>query len=124
MVASSARRWCLSAMLTIGVFLVVLTVDGLTHANRVVRSSFSDIMRIMIHIEGTLNIVWIADVRNDEGCTPHLVSNEVNRKQHAVITGHRILRFLTKMNPSSCNFLSFIQYISVKTNTAYDDYYT
>ena len=89
-------------MLTIGVFLVVLTVDGLTHANRVVRSSFSDIMRIMIHIEGTLNIVWIADVQNDEGCAPHLVSNEVNRsKQHAVIAGHRILRFLTKMNPSS-----------------------
>ena len=88
-------------MLTIGVFLVVLTVDGLTHANRVVRSSFSDIMRIMIHIKGTLNIVWIADVRNDEGCAPHLVSNEVNRKQHAVITGHRILRFLTKMTPSS-----------------------
>ena len=88
-------------MLTICVFLIALTVDGLTHANRVVRSSFSDIMRIMIHIEGTLNIVWIADVRNDEGCTPHLVSNEVNRKQHAVIAGHRILRFLTKMNPSS-----------------------
>ena len=89
-------------MLTIGVFLVVLTVDGLTHANRVVRSSFSDIMRIMIHIEGTLNIVWIADVRNDEGCAPHLVSNEVNRKQHVVIAaGHRILRFLTKMTPSS-----------------------
>ena len=88
-------------MLTIGIFLVVLTVDGLTHANRVVRSSFSDIVRIMIHIEGTLNIVWIADVPNDEGCAPHLVSNEVNMKQHAVITGHRILRFLTKMNPSS-----------------------
>ena len=88
-------------MLTIGVFLVVLTVDGLTHANRVVRSSFSDIMRIMIHVKGTLNIAWIADVRNDEGCAPHLVSNEVNRKQPAVIAGHRILRFLTKMTTSS-----------------------
>ena len=71
-------------MLTICVFLIALTVDGLTHANQVVRSSFSDIMRIMIHIEGTLNIVWIADVQNDEGCAPHLVSNEVNMKQHAV----------------------------------------
>ena len=29
------------------------------------------------------------------------ISNEVNRKQHAVIAGHRILRFLTKMTPSS-----------------------
>ena len=67
-------------MLTIGVFLIVLTVDGLTHANREIRSSFTDIMRIIIHIEGTLNIVWIADVRNDEGCAPHLVSNEVNRR--------------------------------------------
>ena len=89
-------------MLAISTFFMTLTVDGLTHANMVTRTPFSDIMRIMIHIEGTLNIVWIADVRNDEGCAPHLVSNEVNRsKQHAVIAGHRILRFLTKMTPSS-----------------------
>ena len=111
-------------MLTIGVFLVVLTVDGLTHANRVVRSSFSDIMRIMIHIEGTLNIVWIADVRNDEGCTPHLVSNEVNRKQHAVITRASNFAIFDENDPIFMNFLCFIQHISVKTNTAYDDYYT
>ena len=111
-------------MLTIGVFLVVLTVDGLTHANRVVRSSFSDIMRIMIHIEGTLNIVWIADVRNDEGCAPHLVSNEVNRKPARSDRWASNFAIFDENEPIFMNFLSFIQYISVKTNTAYDDYYT
>ena len=79
----------------------------------------------MIHIEGTVNIAWIADVRNDEGCAPHLVSNEVNRsKQHAVIAGHRIFSIFDENDPIFMNFLSFIQHISLKTNTAYDDYYT
>ena len=58
----------------------------------------------MIRIKGTLNIIWIADVWNDEGCVPYLVSNEAIREQHAVIAGHRILRFLTKMTPSSWIF--------------------
>jgi len=55
-------------MLAISTFFMTLTVDGLTHANMVTRTSFSDIMRMMIRIKGTLNIIWIADVRNDEGC--------------------------------------------------------
>ena len=117
---TAARRWCLSA---IGVFLVVLTVDGLTHANREIRSSFSDIMRIMIHIEGTLNIVWIADVRNDEGCAPHLVSNEEQRPARSDRWASNFAIF-DENDPIFMNFLSFIQHISVKTNTAYDDYYT
>ena len=121
---TAARRWCLSAMLTIGVFLVVLTVDGLTHANREIRSSFSDIMRIMIHIEGTLNIVWIADVRNDEGCAPHLVSNEVNRRPARSDHWASNFAIFDENDPIFMNFLSFIQHISVKTNPAYDDYYT
>ena len=111
-------------MLTIGVFLVVLTVDGLTHANREIRSSFSDIMRIMIHIEGTLNIVWIADVRNDEGCAPHLVSNEVNRRPARSDHWASNFAIFDENDPIFMNFLSFIQHISVKTNPAYDDYYT
>jgi|TARA_Y100001956_G_scaffold68428_1_gene71019 hypothetical protein len=41
----------------------------------------------MICIKGTLNIIWIADVWNDEECAPYLVSNEAKRKQHAVIAG-------------------------------------
>ena len=111
-------------MLTIGVFLVVLTVDGLTHANHVIRSSFSDIMRIMIHIEGTLNIVWITDVRNDEGCAPHLVSNQLNRRPARSDRWASNFAIFVENDPIFMNFLSFIQHISVKTNPAYDDYYT
>ena len=95
-------------MLTIGVFLIALTVDGLTRANRVVRSSFSDIMRIMIHIEGTLNIVWIADVRNDEGCTPHLVSNEVNKEAARSDRWASNFAIFDENEPIFMNFLSFI----------------
>ena len=111
-------------MLTICVFLIALTVDGLTHANQVVRSSFSDIMRIMIHIEGTLNIVWIADVQNDEGCAPHLVSNEVNRRPARSDRWASNFAIFDENDLIFIIFLSFIQHISVKTNPAYDDYYT
>ena len=64
--------------LTIGTFLMTLTVDSLTHVNQVMRSPFSDIARIMIHIKGMPNIIWIADVRNNGGCTPYPASNELS----------------------------------------------
>ena len=62
--------------LTIDTFLMTLTVDSLTHVNQVMRSPFSDIARIMIHTKGMPNIIWIADVRNNGGCTPYPASNE------------------------------------------------
>ena len=68
--------------LTIGTFLMTLTVDSLTHVNQVMRSPFSDIARIMIHINGMPNIIWIADVRNNGGCAPYPASNEGSKVQH------------------------------------------
>ena len=55
---------------------MTLTVDSVTHVNQVMRSPFSDIARIMIHTKGMPNIIWIADVRNNGGCTPYPASNE------------------------------------------------
>ena len=81
--------------LTIGTFLMTLTVDSLTHVNQVMRSPFSDIARIMIHIKGMPNIIWIADVRNNGGCAPYPASNEGSKVQHHQRSLYdRILRFL------------------------------
>ena len=34
------------------------------------------------NIKGTLNIIWIADVRNNGGCTPYPASNEGSKVEH------------------------------------------
>ncbi len=75
-----------------GTFLMTLTVDSLTHVNQVMRSPFSDIARIMIHIKGMPNIIWIADVRNNGGCAPYPASNEGSKGSK--VQHDRILRFL------------------------------
>ena len=82
--------------LTIGTFLMTLTVDSLTHVNQVMRSPFSDIARIMIHIKGMPNIIWIADVRNNGGCAPYPASKRDRRDRRCNTTSDadRILRFL------------------------------
>ena len=78
----------------------------------------------MIRIKGILNIIWIADVWNDEGCAPYLVSNEAIRKQHAVIAVHPILDDFSGNDLTFMIFLQPHQGYSVKTNVVYDDYYT
>ena len=55
-----------------------------------------------LHTEGMhmhiLNIIWIADVQNDEGCAPHLVSNDEFKGS----SDRRASNFaLTKMTPPS-----------------------
>ena len=78
----------------------------------------------MIRIKGILNIIWISDVWNDEGCAPYLVSNEaVKEKQHE----RSLASILDDFQENDLTYMIFLrlhQGYSVKTNVANDDYYT
>ncbi len=78
----------------------------------------------MIRIKGTLNIIWIADVWNDKGCSPYLVSNEAIRVAARSDRWGSILEIFQENGLTFMIFLQLHRGDSMKTNVAYDDYYT
>ena len=107
--------------------MMTLAVDVLTHSIHMLRPWFSSMLRIMIIVVGGLNMIRIAVVSGGPRCAPQLLPNEGSQALLEGVHWRSLASNFTDFDDFGLNFVNFSctqQSDSVKTNAAYDHYYT
>jgi len=114
-------------ILLLSPFMMTLAVDVLTHSIHMLRPWFSSMLRIIIIVVGGLNMIRIAVVSGGPRCAPQLLPNEGSQALLEGVHWRSLASNFTDFDDFGLNFVNFSctqQSDSVKTNAAYDHYYT
>ena len=107
--------------------MMTLAVDVLTHSIHMLRPWFSSMLRIIIIVVGGLNMIRIAVVSGGPRCAPQLLPNEGSQALLEGVHWRSLASNFGDFDDFGLNFVNFSctqQSDSVKTNAAYDHYYT
>ena len=125
--AAAAEAAVGAIILLLSPFMMTLAVDVLTHSIHMLRPWFSSMLRIMIIVVGGLNMIRIAVVSGGPRCAPQLLPNEGSQALLEGVHWRSLASNFTDFDDFGFNFVNFSctqQSDSVKTNAAYDHYYT
>tara|TARA_B100000929_G_C15378487_1_gene376957 strand:+ start:20 stop:418 length:399 start_codon:yes stop_codon:yes gene_type:complete len=107
--------------------MMTLAVDVFTHSIHMLRPWFSSMLRIIIIVVGGLNMIRIAVVSGGPRCAPQLLPNEGSQALLEGVHWRSLASNFGDFDDFGLNFVNFSctqQSDSVKTNAAYDHYYT
>ena len=107
--------------------MMTLAVDVLTHSIHMLRPWFSSMLRIIIIVVGGLNMIRISVVSGGPRCAPQLLPNEGSQALLEGVHWRSLASNFTDFDDFGLNFVNFSctqQSDAVKTNAAYDHYYT
>ena len=125
--ASFAAAAVGAIILLLSPFMLTLTVDVLTHSIHMLRPWFSSMLRIIIIVVGGLNMIRIAVVSGGPRGAPQLLPNEGRRLSFEGVHWRSLASNFGDFDDFGLNFVNFSctqQCDAVKTNAAYDHYYT